>query len=245
MLAGANWGACLATNGQTGADGAAGALMRLVLLGPPGAGKGTQADLLAERFRIPRISTGDMLREAARDGSELGKKAKEYTDRGLLVPDDMIVSLVKGRLCEPDCDLGFLLDGFPRTVSQAEALTGLLAAEGQALDAVVDLEVDTEELIRRLSGRRTCPVCGRSYHIVTRPPKVPGMCDYTHGPLVQRDDDGEAVIRERLAEYHRRTEPLADYYRRKGLLRVVSGEQRPEQVTAAIVKEMERVPARH
>lgn len=219
--------------------------MRLVLLGPPGAGKGTQAELFAERFRIPRISTGDMLREAARDGTELGRKAKEFTDRGLLVPDEMILTLVQGRLRQPDCQRGFLLDGFPRTVAQAEALAQMLQEDGRQLDAVIDLEVDTEELIRRLSGRRTCPVCERSYHLISRPPKVPGMCDYNHGPLIQRDDDREQVIRERLNEYHRRTKPVIDYYRGGHLLRTVAGQQSTEQVTAAIVREMERALARH
>src|SRR5438874_10011862 len=171
MAAAPNPAGCLSTNSHYSAAATNGALMRLVLLGPPGAGKGTQAELLAERFRIPRISTGDMLREAARDGTELGREAKTYTDRGLLVPDEMILALVQGRLRQPDCRRGFLLDGFPRTVAQADALADLLSEAGQHLDAVVDLEVNTEELIRRLSGRRTCPVCERSYHVVMRPPK--------------------------------------------------------------------------
>src|SRR5205823_14644167 len=160
-------------------------------------------------------------REAARDGTELGRKAKEYTDRGLLVPDEMILTLVQRRLRQADCQRGFLLDGFPRTISQADSLAALLAREGQWLDAVIDLEVDTEELIRRLTGRRTCPVCERSYHIVTRPPRVPGMCDESHGPLIQRDDDSEQVIRARLGEYHRRTEQVLDYYRQRGLVHPV------------------------
>ena len=244
MAAAAETGGEISSNGQR-PGAASAALIRLVLLGPPGAGKGTQAELLAERFRIPRISTGDMLREAARDGTELGRKAKEYTDRGLLVPDEMILTLVQRRLRQADCQRGFLLDGFPRTISQADSLAALLAREGQWLDAVIDLEVDTEELIRRLSGRRTCPVCERSYHLVTRPPRIAGMCDYTHGELIQRDDDREGVIRARLAEYHRRTAPVVDHYRRQGMLRAVSGQQSTEQVTTAIVKEMERALARH
>jgi adenylate kinase len=211
-------------------------LMRFVLLGPPGAGKGTQADLLSRRYSIPKISTGDMLREADRAGTELGRQAREFTQKGLLVPDEMVLALVRERLERPDCGPGFLLDGFPRTVGQAEALQQMLASEGQALDAVVDLVVDTEALIQRLSGRRTCPVCERSYHLVNRPPRVAGMCDDSHGPLIQRDDDREHVIRERLAEYRRRTEPVLDYFRACGLLRPVSGQQPLERVTEAIVE---------
>jgi adenylate kinase len=219
--------------------------MRFALMGPPGAGKGTQADILARRFGVPKISTGDMLREAARDGTELGRAAKEYTDRGLLVPDEMILQLVKRRLEEPDAAAGFLLDGFPRTVAQAEALQGLLNAVGKQLWTVIDLQVDTEELIRRLTGRRTCPVCERSYHLVNRPPQVPGKCDESHGPLIQRDDDSEPVIRARLAEYHRRTQQVLDYYRQRGLLRPVAGEQPAEKVTADIVGEIERAKPQH
>ncbi len=215
--------------------------MRFALLGPPGAGKGTQADLLAQRFGIPKISTGDMLREAAREGTELGRQAKHYTDRGLLVPDEMILALVRERLRHPEARDGFLLDGFPRTVGQAEALDRLLASEGARLDRVIDIEVSTGELIRRLSGRRSCPVCERSYHVAFRPPRTPGQCDAGHGALVQRDDDREHVIRERLEEYRRRTEPVIEYYRERGLLRVLAGERPADEVTAAIVSELKGV----
>jgi adenylate kinase len=213
-------------------------LMRFALLGPPGAGKGTQSELLATHFGIPKISTGDMLREAARDGTPVGVAAKRFTDQGLLVPDDMILALVRERLQRPDGRNGFLLDGFPRTVGQADALQEILAEQGFQLDGVIDLEVRTEELIRRLSGRRTCPVCERSYHLIHRPPRTPGICDFSHGPLVQRDDDREQVIRERLAEYHRRTSPVIQYYRQRGLLRAVPGEQPPDRVTAELVDVM-------
>lgn len=214
--------------------------MRFVLLGPPGAGKGTQSDLLTGRYEIPKISTGDMLREAARDGTSVGLAAKDFTDKGLLVPDDMILDIVRERLEKGDCGRGFLLDGFPRTVGQAEALDEMLARDSKGIDAVFDIDVETEELIRRLSGRRTCPECERSYHIVNRPPRTPGQCDYGHAALIQRDDDRESVIRERLAEYNRRTEPVIGYYGERGLLRRVSGARPAGEVTQAIVAEMER-----
>jgi len=210
--------------------------MRFALMGPPGAGKGTQADLLASRYGVPKVSTGDMLREAAREGTALGLEAKAFTDHGLLVPDEMILALVRERLEQADCRAGFLLDGFPRTVRQAESLHRMLTEEGKALEA----GVDPGELIRRLSGRRTCPVCERSYHLVNRPPRVAGMCDLGHGQLVQRDDDREQVIRERLEEYRRRTAPVLAHYQAQGLLRPICGQQPADEVTAAILRELER-----
>ncbi len=183
--------------------------MRLILLGGPGAGKGTQANFIKERYRIPQISTGDMLRAAVKAGTELGKKAKGFMDSGQLVPDEVIIGLVKERIREADCREGFLFDGFPRTIPQADALK----AAGVRLDAVVDIDVPDEEIIRRMSGRRVHLASGRTYHILFNPPKVEGKDDLTGEPLIQREDDKEETVRKRLEVYHRQTEPLIGYYR--------------------------------
>ena len=183
--------------------------MRLILLGGPGAGKGTQANYIKERYQMPHISTGDMLRAAVKAGTELGKKAKEYMDSGGLVPDDVIIGLVKERIQEPDCQKGFLFDGFPRTIPQADAMK----EAGVPIDAVVDIEVPDAEIIKRMSGRRAHLPSGRTYHIVFNPPKVEGKDDVTGEPLVQRDDDKEETVRKRLEVYHEQTEPLIDYYK--------------------------------
>ena len=185
--------------------------MRIILLGAPGAGKGTQAQFLSKHFHIPQISTGDMLRAAIAAGTELGKKAKEYMDAGQLVPDDVIVGLVKERIAQPDCQNGFLLDGFPRTVAQADALK----AAGVPIDAVIEIDVPDDVIVERLSGRRVHPASGRTYHIVYNPPKQDGVDDVTGEPLIQRDDDKPDTIRKRLAVYHEQTAPLVDYYRRE------------------------------
>lgn len=182
--------------------------MRLILLGGPGAGKGTQATFITERFGIPQISTGDMLRAAVKAGTPLGKQAKEVMDAGGLVSDDIIVGLVKERIQQPDCEAGFLFDGFPRTIPQAEALK----QEGIRIDYVVEIEVDDEEIIKRMSGRRVHLPSGRTYHVMFNPPKVEGKDDVTGEPLVQRDDDKEETVRTRLSVYHEQTEPLVDYY---------------------------------
>lgn len=184
--------------------------MRIILLGPPGAGKGTQAAYIRDRYGIPQISTGDMLRAAVSAGTELGKKAKEVMDRGELVSDDIIIGLVKERIEEPDCENGFLFDGFPRTIAQADALR----EAGIDIDAVVEIEVDDDDIIRRMSGRRTHPSSGRVYHVEFNPPEVAGHDDETGEPLVQRDDDREEVVRQRLETYHEQTEPLIGYYRK-------------------------------
>ena len=184
--------------------------MRLILLGGPGAGKGTQANFIKDRFGIPQISTGDMLRAAVNAGSELGKKAKEYMDSGALVPDEVIIGLVKERIQEPDCRKGFLFDGFPRTIPQADAMKDA----GVAIDAVVDIDVPDEEIIRRMSGRRVHLASGRTYHVAFNPPKEEGKDDVTGEPLIQRDDDKEATVRKRLEVYHAQTEPLVEYYRK-------------------------------
>lgn len=184
--------------------------MRLILLGGPGAGKGTQANYIKENYQIPQISTGDMLRAAVKAGTELGKKAKEVMDAGGLVPDDVIIGLVKERIQEADCQKGFLFDGFPRTIPQADAMK----EAGVAIDAVVDIDVPDSEIIKRMSGRRVHLASGRTYHIVFNPPKVEGKDDVTGEPLIQRDDDQEETVRKRLDVYHSQTEPLIDYYKK-------------------------------
>jgi adenylate kinase len=186
--------------------------MRILLLGLPGAGKGTQAQFLVERYGIPQISTGDMLRSAIKEGSELGAKAKGYMDRGELVPDDLVIALVNERVKRPDSAKGFIIDGFPRNLAQAEALR----AAGIDIDCVVDLEVDDGEILRRMSGRRVHPASGRTYHVEFNPPKTPGMDDVTGEPLVQRPDDNEATVRKRIETYHSQTKPLVNYYVRWG-----------------------------
>jgi adenylate kinase len=182
--------------------------MRILLLGQPGAGKGTQAQYLVEKYAIPQISTGDMLRNAIKAGSELGARAKGYMDRGELVPDDLVIALVNERVKQPDCAKGFIIDGFPRNLAQAEALR----AAGVDIDCVVDLQVDDNEILRRMSGRRVHPASGRSYHVEFNPPKTPGRDDVTGEPLVQRPDDNEATVRKRIETYHSQTKPLVDYY---------------------------------
>ena len=182
--------------------------MRLILLGSPGAGKGTQAAFITEKYRIPQISTGDILRTAIRDGSELGKEVKDIMDSGQLVPDSTMIKLVANRIKQPDCKNGFLLDGFPRTISQAEAL-----GELTPIDCVIDIDVPEEEIVKRLSGRRTHPASGRSYHLLYSPPKVEGKDDMTGEPLIQRPDDSEETIRKRLSVYQQQTSPLRQYYK--------------------------------
>jgi adenylate kinase len=184
--------------------------MRLILLGGPGAGKGTQANYIKDKYQIPQISTGDMLRAAVKAGTELGRKAKEYMDSGGLVPDEVIIGLVKERIKEDDCKNGFLFDGFPRTIPQADAMK----EAGVAIDAVVEIDVPDEEIIKRMSGRRAHLASGRTYHIIYNPPKVEGKDDVTGEPLVQRDDDKEETVKKRLEVYHAQTEPLVDYYKK-------------------------------
>ncbi|MGD1999668.1 MAG: adenylate kinase [Desulfobacterales bacterium] len=184
--------------------------MRLILLGGPGAGKGTQANYIKEKYQIPQISTGDMLRAAVKAGTELGKKAKAVMDSGGLVPDDVIIGLVKERITQPDCKKGFLFDGFPRTIPQADAMKDA----GVAIDAVVDIDVPDQEIIKRMSGRRVHLASGRTYHVTFNPPKVEGKDDATGEPLIQRDDDKEETVRKRLDVYHNQTEPLIGYYKK-------------------------------
>ena len=200
-------------------------MMKLILLGPPGAGKGTQAKMLMDHFGIPQISTGDILRSAVKDGTPMGLKAKGCMDAGELVPDEVVVGIVKERLQKADCDNGFILDGFPRTVPQADALTVDLVELDKRLDAVVSLDVDIEALVVRLTGRRTCRDCGRGYHVTFDPAKTSGVCDACGGELIQRDDDKEATIRKRLDVYRDQTVPLVAYYRTAGLLKELDGMQ--------------------
>lgn len=199
--------------------------MKLILLGPPGAGKGTQAKMLTEKFSIPQISTGDILRAAVKDGTPMGQKAKEFMNSGGLVPDEVVVGIVRDRLQEEDCNNGFILDGFPRTVAQADALQTSLQEMGKDLDRVISLEVDTEALVERLTGRRTCKECGRGYHVKFDSSRVAGICDTCGGTLFQRDDDQEETIRKRLQVYADQTSPLIRYYREAGVLMELDGMQ--------------------
>jgi adenylate kinase len=204
--------------------------LNLVLLGPPGSGKGTQGERLQEDFRLPYYATGDILRAAVRDESELGKAAKEYMDRGDLVPDEVIIGVITERLDEPEAADGFILDGFPRTIPQAEALDSELEKLGRALTAAILVQVTDEEIVRRLGGRRTCAKNGHVFHVQFDPPKEPGVCDIDGSRLLVRDDDQPDVIRHRLEEYREKTEPLIDYYDSKGLLRRVDGSASPDEV---------------
>ena len=206
--------------------------MNLILLGAPGAGKGTQAELLVKQLSIPAISTGNMLREAIANGTELGKKAKTYMDEGSLVPDELILSIVADRVAQPDCQKGFILDGVPRTLAQAEALE----AKGVKIDHVVSIEVDDNAIEGRMTGRRVCAKCGASYHIVANPPRTEGLCDLCGGTLVTRKDDAPDTVRHRLQVYHASTEVLKDFYAGLGRLRTVNGSQSIEGANEDILK---------
>ena len=208
--------------------------MRVAFLGPPGAGKGTQARELAQEWGVPHVATGDMLREAVAAGTPLGLDAKRYMDQGTLVPDDVIVGLIAERLSKPDAKRGFILDGFPRTIGQARALSTLLENLGQPLARVIFFDVSEAELLRRLTGRRVCRNCGATYHLVSAPPARPGVCDRCGGELYQRADDSEATVRNRLRVYETQTAPLLDDYRRRGLLSTVRGEGAIETIRAAL-----------
>ena len=209
--------------------------LNLILMGPPGAGKGKQASRLAERLRVPAISTGEMLRDEVKRDSTLGREAKSYMDRGALVPDALIIAIIEARLQRSDCAAGFILDGFPRTVGQAEALDRALHRFGWSLHRVGSLNVPTDEVVRRLSGRRTCRDCGAPYHVVLEPPRKDDTCDACGGTLQQRDDDHESVITTRLEVYARDTAPLLDYYRDRGLLAEVDGRGKHDDVLAALL----------
>ena len=209
--------------------------MRLILLGAPGAGKGTQAEVICNTLNIPAISTGNILREAKAKGTPLGLEAATYMDSGKLVPDELVINILKERLKEDDCQNGFILDGFPRTVPQAVALDQM----GVVIDRVVDLEVPDDKIMARLSGRRVCEKCGSSYHVLYKPTKVEGVCDRCGGKTVQRKDDAPETIKERLEVYHAQTEPLKDYYKKTGKLVVVEGQEEVADTTALTLKAVE------
>ena len=215
-------------------------MVNLVLLGAPGAGKGTQAKMLAGKYGILHISTGDILRENVSNNTELGKKAKGYMDKGKLVPDTILIDIIRDRLSRPDTNNGFLLDGYPRTIPQAEALDRIFDQLGKRLDAVIDIKVPDEELVARLAGRRMCK-CGASYHIAFNLPNKDGICDVCSGELYQRDDDTESSVKTRLVAYYNQTHPLIDYYTDKGLLRSVSGTGGIEDIFDEITNVIEKI----
>lgn len=210
-------------------------MKKIIMLGAPGAGKGTQAKQIASKYGIPHISTGDIFRANIKNGTELGKKAKEYMDQGLLVPDELTCDLVMDRIAQDDCTEGFVLDGFPRTIPQAEALTAALEKSGQAMDYAIDVDVPDENIVNRMSGRRACLNCGATYHLVSIPPKKEGICDTCGSELVLRDDDKPETVKKRLDVYHEQTQPLIDYYTKAGILKSVDGTQHMDDVFAAIV----------
>ena len=206
--------------------------MNIVLMGLPGAGKGTQADKIVDKYGIPHISTGDMFRAAIKEGTELGLKAKSFMDQGALVPDEVTIGIVRERLSKPDCKNGFLLDGFPRTVPQAEALDATLSELGKKVEHVLNIVVEKEELIKRLTGRRICRTCGASYHMVFNPPEVEGVCDRDGGELYQREDDNPETVTNRLEVNMKQTKPLLDFYEAKGVLSNINGQQDINKVFA-------------
>lgn len=218
--------------------------LRVIFLGPPGAGKGTQAQALASEWGVPHVATGDMLREAVAAKTPLGLEAKRHMDSGGLVPDEVVIGLVGERLAQPDAKAGVVLDGFPRTVAQAEALDALFARKGLSLDRVVYFNVSRDELLRRLTGRRVCRACGRTYHLVSAPPKVADKCDACGGELYQRVDDSEATVATRLDVYQKQTSPLLEYYRGRNLLAEVAGEGPVTGVAEAIRKATGQAVAR-
>ncbi len=213
--------------------------MRLILLGPPGAGKGTQAKMLKEKFRIPQISTGDILRQAVKDNTDLGARAKTVMDAGQLVPDDVVIGLIKERIRQEDCKTGFILDGFPRNIAQAEKLSETLAEMSLIVDNVIDLEVDAEEVVERLTGRSTCSDCGDMFHEVSRSPKVTGICDSCGGKLEQRPDDNRETIQERLKVYEQSTAPLKEFYKKQGNLKTVEAKGSVEKIFSHVCEMIE------
>lgn len=208
--------------------------MKIIMLGAPGAGKGTQAKMIADKYKIPHISTGDIFRENVKNGTELGMEAKKYMDKGALVPDELTVKILLDRVARDDCKGGYVLDGFPRTIPQAEVLDNALKELGEKIDYAINVDVPDENIIRRMSGRRACLSCGATYHIEHIPPKKEGICDRCGNELVQRDDDKEETVKNRLDVYHKQTQPLIDFYTKQGVLKTVDGTQDMEAVFAAI-----------
>lgn len=210
--------------------------MKIIMLGAPGAGKGTQAKMIAEKYGLPHISTGDIFRANIKNGTELGKEAKEYMDKGLLVPDELTVRLLLDRVAKDDCKNGYVLDGFPRTIPQAEVLDEELSKLGEKVDYAVNVDVPDENIVNRMSGRRACLSCGATYHVVSIPPKKEGICDVCGSELVLRDDDKPETVQKRLKVYHEQTQPLIDFYEKKGVLRSVDGTLPMEEVFTAITE---------
>ena len=210
--------------------------MKIIMLGAPGAGKGTQAKKIAAKYGIPHISTGDIFRANIKEGTELGKKAKTYMDQGLLVPDELVVDLVVDRLQQDDCKKGYVLDGFPRTIPQAECLDAALAKNGEKMEYAIDVNVPDENIVTRMGGRRACVGCGATYHIVYNPTKVEGICDACGEKLILRDDDKPETVQKRLSVYHDQTQPLIDYYQKQGILKSVDGTQPMDDVFQSIVQ---------
>lgn len=209
--------------------------MKIIMLGAPGAGKGTQAKKIAEKCGIPHISTGDIFRANIKNGTELGKKAKTYMDQGLLVPDELVCDLVVDRIQQEDCKSGYILDGFPRTIPQAESLDQALQTIGEKMDYAIDVEVPDENIVKRMGGRRACVGCGATYHLVYAPTKTEGICDTCGGELILRDDDKPETVQKRLGVYHEQTQPLIDYYKKQGILREVDGSAAMEEVFQGIL----------
>lgn len=209
--------------------------MNIILLGAPGAGKGTQAEKISEKLGIPTISTGNIIRAALKEGTPMGLKAREFTEKGLLVPDEIVIGIIKDRLSADDCKNGFILDGFPRTIPQAEALDAM----GVVINKVIDIEVEDDAIAKRMSGRRVCAACGASYHLEFKKSSKDGICDQCGGELVQRKDDAPETVLERLKVYHNETEPLKDYYKRTGKLKIVEGQDKVEDTTALTFKALE------
>ena len=214
--------------------------MKIIMLGAPGAGKGTQAKMIAAKYQIPHISTGDIFRANIKNGTELGMEAKKYMDQGQLVPDELTVKILLDRVAQPDCSEGYVLDGFPRTIPQAEVLDNALNKLGDSIDFAIDVDVPDENIVRRMSGRRACLSCGATYHIEHIPPKQEGVCDTCGQPLVLRDDDKPETVLKRLKVYHEQTQPLIDFYTKKGVLRSVDGTVDMNDVFEAIVNVLER-----